>query len=75
MSDTIGVGVLGEVPTCNRRCYVQGDGPHAYPEWDRDCPIHGDFADQQEAPPAEGGKDITPPAGDETDTTREDTAR
>lgn len=72
----IGVALLGEVPECNGVCGMQGwgdsDDRFAY---DRDCPIHGDFADNQEAPPAGDGKDVTPPAEVETDTTREDTAR
>jgi hypothetical protein len=44
---TIGEAVLGDVPQCNGRCGVQGYGEDAHPDFDRDCPIHGDAADDK----------------------------
>lgn len=44
---TLGEAVLGDVPQCNGRCGVQGYGEDAHPDFDRDCPIHGDAADDK----------------------------
>lgn len=45
-SDALGTAVLGEVPQCNGRCGVQGYGEDAHPDFDHNCPIHGDAADE-----------------------------
>lgn len=42
----VGLAVLGELPQCNGRCGIQGYGEDAHPDFDRDCPIHGDEADE-----------------------------
>lgn len=44
--EPVGEAVLGDVPQCNGRCGVQGYGEDAHPDFDRDCPIHGDEADE-----------------------------
>lgn len=38
----LGVAEIGETPVCNGRCGIQGYGEDAHPDFDRDCPLHGD---------------------------------